>query len=493
MKKLIPLFFLIYLVPAVAFAAWWNPLTWFSKATSAPAVNTISRSNVAPASISATSTPSAADLEAEITNLQTQLENALNRIAVLSAASQKAAPAQTAPSRSVSSGISDAAMLAKVGPAIVGLNTATSSGSGVIIDAQGDILTNAHTIWTKDANNNVVGVADQVQVTFSDGSRSTATVIGMDEGDDLAIVELVSKRASSYISPDYGVSAKAGDRVYVLGYPATTADSSLGYGFATATVSQVGSDAITADVGRKPLDNGGALVDAQGGLIGIPHVTSCKILENMSDCLEYTVSAPNVSTIVPKLLAGMMLYKNKVNASAAEVLIQGELQGVYQSFADGSTVDFAVRDVTGDNSFADFDNRLGDDQNGSITRIYLTKLKLAAESMYQAVDFLKSQAYNLNVFLEDEDPSLPSLNSYERQTLTKIQSEIAAKVTKYESKVSLWSSKRNEYDAKIADPSSVSHNYLMEEGAFVENEATYLSAEKQWMLDTFSGENVAIF
>src|SRR6266849_9993741 len=55
-----------------------------------------------------------------------------------------------------------------------------AEGSGIVVDKQGDILTNAH----------VVDSASQVQVTFRDGHTATAQVKGVDQSADLAVVEV---------------------------------------------------------------------------------------------------------------------------------------------------------------------------------------------------------------------------------------------------------------------------------------------------------------
>ena len=71
-------------------------------------------------------------------------------------------------------------------PAVSGSDTVpsdleiTSSGSGFVWDTDGHIVTNYH----------VVEGADQVQVTFSDGTMSIADVVGEDEDSDLAVIKI---------------------------------------------------------------------------------------------------------------------------------------------------------------------------------------------------------------------------------------------------------------------------------------------------------------
>src|ERR1700731_2935335 len=63
-----------------------------------------------------------------------------------------------------------------------------AEGSGIVVDTQGDILTNAH----------VVDGASQVQVAFSDGHTATAQVKGVDQSADLAVVQVA---ASDHLHP----------------------------------------------------------------------------------------------------------------------------------------------------------------------------------------------------------------------------------------------------------------------------------------------------
>ena len=49
----------------------------------------------------------------------------------------------------------------------------------------------------------------------------------------------------------------------------------------------------------------------------------------MKNCLKYSVTAGVIRSTVPKLLAGMRLYKQMKNETAEEALVRGELQGVY--------------------------------------------------------------------------------------------------------------------------------------------------------------------
>ncbi|WP_346098839.1 S1C family serine protease [Streptomyces olivaceiscleroticus] len=110
-----------------------------------------------------------------------------------------------------SSGVSSVAKA--VSPAIVEIKARTtegeSTGSGVVITGDGEIVTNNH----------VVSGADTVSVSFSDGSTKTAQVVGTDPDKDLALIKV--KGAKDLTHATLGDSSKlaVGDQVVAIGSP----------------------------------------------------------------------------------------------------------------------------------------------------------------------------------------------------------------------------------------------------------------------------------
>ncbi|WP_445520888.1 S1C family serine protease [Streptomyces sp. NEAU-174] len=109
------------------------------------------------------------------------------------------------------SGVS--AVAAAVSPSIVEVSatgtSGQSTGSGVVITSGGEIITNNH----------VVSGADAIKVTFSDGSKKTATVVGTDSKKDLALIKV--EGASGLKAASLGDSSKVavGDQVVAIGSP----------------------------------------------------------------------------------------------------------------------------------------------------------------------------------------------------------------------------------------------------------------------------------
>ncbi|GAB2752890.1 S1C family serine protease [Streptomyces bullii] len=182
-----------------------------------------------------------------------------------------------------------------VGPSIVEINATSNSGastgSGVIITSDGEIITNNH----------VVAGAQQIKVSTSDGKTYTARVVGTDSKKDLALIKL--EGASGLKTATLGDSAgvQVGDEVVAIGSPegltGTVTSGIVSALNRDVTVStdegqqqpdggwpfefggqqfngDTGSDtttykAIQTDASLNPGNSGGALIDMNGNIIGI--------------------------------------------------------------------------------------------------------------------------------------------------------------------------------------------------------------------------------
>lgn len=144
-------------------------------------------------------------------------------------------------------------------------------GSGVIISPEGYILTNAH----------VVGEADKITVTLSDGREFKAEVKGVDRRSDLAVIKINARNLTVPVLGDSD-NLKIGQWVVAIGNP---------FGFAmqnpepTVTVGVISAlhrslkagvmhsgdynDLIQTDAAINPGNSGGPLVNLKGEIIGI--------------------------------------------------------------------------------------------------------------------------------------------------------------------------------------------------------------------------------
>jgi Do/DeqQ family serine protease len=139
-----------------------------------------------------------------------------------------------------------------------------SKGSGVIVTAQGRILTNSH----------VVNGADEITVTLQDGSEHQAQLVGQDPRADLAVLQLKGKLpALKPISFGDSTSLRLGEVVLAVGDP-----FGVGKSVTMGIVSAKGrsgmgiedyEDFIQTDAAINPGNSGGALVNLKGELVGI--------------------------------------------------------------------------------------------------------------------------------------------------------------------------------------------------------------------------------
>ncbi|HTI70595.1 MAG TPA: DegQ family serine endoprotease [Candidatus Limnocylindria bacterium] len=134
-------------------------------------------------------------------------------------------------------------------------------GSGVLVTADGYILTNNH----------VVEGADEVKITLTDGREFTAKVIGTDPKSDVAVVK-VEGSGLPHVSLADSDQIEVGDTVLAIGNPfalGQTVTSGIVSATSRGALGLDYEDFIQTDAAINPGNSGGALVDAEGRLIGI--------------------------------------------------------------------------------------------------------------------------------------------------------------------------------------------------------------------------------
>ena len=137
-------------------------------------------------------------------------------------------------------------------------------GSGVIVNAEGDILTALHV---------VEGAAD-IRVSFSDGTQSPAAIRSTDADHDIAV--LAPARLPEVVVPAVlGGGARVGDEVFAVGHPlgltgslSAGVVSGLDRSFPLANGRSLGG-MIQFDAAVNPGNSGGPLLNRNGQVIGI--------------------------------------------------------------------------------------------------------------------------------------------------------------------------------------------------------------------------------
>ncbi|MCC6878971.1 MAG: Do family serine endopeptidase [Rhodocyclaceae bacterium] len=136
-------------------------------------------------------------------------------------------------------------------------------GSGVIVSAEGYILTNNH----------VVENMDEIEVATNDGRRLRARIVGLDPETDLAVLQVKADGRLPTVTFAPPESLRVGDIVLAIGNPFGVGQT-VTHGIVSALGrSQLGINTfenfIQTDAAINPGNSGGALTDSAGNLVGI--------------------------------------------------------------------------------------------------------------------------------------------------------------------------------------------------------------------------------
>ncbi len=195
------------------------------------------------------------------------------------------------------------AAIAKVEPAVVELDVTTAQGkaigSGVIIDANGDIVTNNH----------VVNGAQSINAVLSDGKMVQAQLVGTDAANDLAVVHIAPYTSMAVASIGDSSKLAVGQEVMAIGNPlgiTQTATrgivSALNRNVAESASTTI-SNAIQTDASINPGNSGGALINLQGQLIGIPTLGAVDTETNTpANGVGFAIPSSRVLTAVHQIL-----------------------------------------------------------------------------------------------------------------------------------------------------------------------------------------------
>lgn len=238
-------------------------------------------------------------------------------------------------------------------PSVVQISTSSSTGSGVVYDSSGDIVTNAH----------VIGTATSVTVREPVGDKqTTATVVGTFAPDDLAVIRVQSD-ASSLKPAAFANSnnVQVGQIVLAMGNPLGLTDS-VTQGIVSATGRTVGegsgsaaiiTDAIQTSAPINPGNSGGALVNLDDEVLGIPTLAARDPQAGgLAPGIGFAIPSNTVRNIANQLIT----YGRVVKSDRASLGISAETV----ANADGQPAGVAVIAVAGGGPAADAGIRSGD-------------------------------------------------------------------------------------------------------------------------------------
>lgn len=260
-----------------------------------------------------------------------------------------------------------------VSPAVVTIQAQGASsggtGSGVVYDAQGDIVTNYHVIAS------ALG-GGQIQVTLADGRLYSAEVVGHDKTTDLAVIRLDNPPANLTVAR-FASSAnlEVGAPVMAIGAPlglsntVTTGivsavnrpvevsvdEDSSSQDSTQASSDLVVTNAIQIDASINPGNSGGPLFDATGAVIGIN--SSIKSLSSSSDGqagsigLGFAIPSDLVVSIADQLIA---------SGSASHGLLGVTVRSATTTVGADTYVGAEVQDVSAGSGASAAGIRVGD-------------------------------------------------------------------------------------------------------------------------------------
>ena len=187
----------------------------------------------------------------------------------------------------------------------------SSLGSGVIVAAQGFILTNNH----------VVEGADEIAVMLPGGKVAEARVVGTDPETDLAVLRVEAKglQAITFADP---ASVQIGDIVLAVGDPFGVGQT-VTQGIVSATGrNRLGINTfenfIQTDAAINPGNSGGALVDASGHLVGIN--TAIYSRSGGSQGIGFAIPVSLARQVMEQIIASGRVSRGWLGVSARDVI-----------------------------------------------------------------------------------------------------------------------------------------------------------------------------
>jgi putative serine protease PepD len=190
-------------------------------------------------------------------------------------------------------------------------------GSGVILTSDGEILTNNH----------VVAGGGTLTVTFANGKKAQATVLGTSPSSDLALIKAQGVSGLTAATLGDSTNVKVGQQVVAIGSPeglqntvtsgivsalgrkvTVAAESRSSDPFANQTSSQVTYSAIQTDASINPGNSGGPLLDMNGDVIGINSAiyspASSADTQGGSVGLGFSIPIDQARTIIAQMSGG---------------------------------------------------------------------------------------------------------------------------------------------------------------------------------------------
>lgn len=208
----------------------------------------------------------------------------------------------------------------------------TASGSGVIIDAKGYIITNNH----------VIEGNKSIQVIYADGSKVDATLVGTDPVADIAVLKVDGKIPAVAAIGDSN-ALEPGQVAIAIGSPLGDFRGTVTVGVISAVNRRVGQmqGLIQTDAAINNGNSGGPLINAAGQVIGINTLVVRSTTEgNVAEGLGFSIPSNQVRQIIDQLIT-----KGKVDRAYLGVTYQDVDPQISSAMNLNATYGVVVMDI----------------------------------------------------------------------------------------------------------------------------------------------------
>ena len=208
-----------------------------------------------------------------------------------------------------------ASLIARTLPSVVDISVELSQGSGTgsgfVISSDGRIVTNAH----------VVADATRIEVTFSDKTKASASVLGVDRTDDLAVIQ-VARNGLPALALGSSAALRMGDPVVAIGSAlALTGGPTATEGIVSAldrTIDTADGEhlahLVQTDAAINPGNSGGPLLTLDGKVVGINSAGSTG-----AQNIGFAIAIDTAKPIVSDLAKGRAVTKGFLGVSTTPI------------------------------------------------------------------------------------------------------------------------------------------------------------------------------
>lgn len=263
-----------------------------------------------------------------------------------------AAPASSIPSTPASPAstpANQAAIAAKVDPALVDIVTtfqyqqAEGAGTGIVLTSNGEILTNNH----------VINGATSIRVTdIGNGRTYSATVVGYDRTEDVAVLQLTGASGLTTATTGDSSNVKVGDAVTALGNaggvggtPSAASGSITALNQAITASDELNGTSenlthlIQTDADIQAGDSGGPLVDSNGHVIGLDTAASSgySLSSVVNSSQGYAIPIDQALSVAQQIESGQSSSTVHVGSTAFLGVLISSANSPYSSFGSSTT------------------------------------------------------------------------------------------------------------------------------------------------------------